>query len=93
MAKNLVFKLTCDLCKDSWTVDEAKFKKKEEFFPVKFLTEQNEGRGVSPYFSFVALDLCSKCKQEFLNVYPLTATGAMGYNDFKLRKEATDDKD
>lgn len=88
MAKNLVFKLTCDLCKDSWTVDEAEFKRTAKSYPVKFLTEQNEGRGVKPYFEFALLDLCADCEENLLKVYPLTAVGAMGYNEYKIKEQA-----
>lgn len=83
--KKLVTKIVCDICSDEWTVSESEFKNKATTCLVKCLTEQNEGRAVSPYFETRALDICETCKSKLLEVYPLTSVGAMGYNDYKIK--------
>lgn len=86
MARKIKLQIDCDVCKTSWAIDEAEFKRTAKSYPVKFLTEQNEGRGVKPYFEFALLDLCADCEENLLKVYPLTAVGAMGYNEYKIKK-------
>ena len=50
--------------------------------PVAFITEQTEGRPVSPYLSYERIDICSECFKRFVNELPLRGAGAMGANSY-----------
>lgn len=53
---------------------------------VVFVTEQNEGRATTPYFSNVKIDLCANCLKRLIESRKvLTAVGAMGYNDYFMK--------
>jgi len=66
----------CDICGKEVEVMEINY-------PVEFLTEQNEGKHVSPYYSQQKLDVCKPCLCEIVN---LTAEGAQGHNVYEIRK-------
>lgn len=69
----------CDLCGTEY--DDADSLTKTRI-PVKWLTEQNEGRTVKPYFRVQEIDLCDSCIEK---VAVIEATGCMGYNQYTLR--------
>lgn len=53
--------------------------------PVVFITEQNEGRlATEPYIEMLELDLCKVHYEDFIFNSPLTASGAMGNNEYRL---------
>lgn len=67
--------IICDICKSESNVKNINY-------PVVFYTEQTEGRPVSPYISQEKLDICDECLEK---VAKITATGAMGYNEYKIK--------
>lgn len=52
-------------------------------YPVVFYTEQTEGRSCKPYISNQNIDVCDNCCEKIIKV---SATGAQGYNTYKLMK-------
>lgn len=73
---------TCDIC-------GAEFDEKRRVnVPVLWLTEQNEGRPVKPYFATEELDLCETCADK---VHVVEATGACGVNDYRFRDRSNHD--
>jgi len=71
-------------------------KTKKKNIQVVFLTEQTEGRSVSPYLCMCNIDICDDCENRITNERRyLTAVGAMGYNEYyfqainQLTTEAT----
>ena len=71
---------TCDLCKKT-VVRKSEIHSVR--IPVKFLTEQTEGRSVEPYIVLENLDLCFKCLEKATT---LSAIGAQGYNTYKFEQ-------
>lgn len=69
---------TCDICGTEF--DE----KRRVNVPVLWVTEQNEGRSVKPYFGTKELDLCEACTDK---VHVVEAAGACGVNNYRFRKE------
>lgn len=70
----------CDIkdCKNVSFKDDSRL-------PVVFTTEQNEGRmAKAPYIEMLELDLCKAHYEDFLFTTPLTASGAMGHNEYRL---------
>lgn len=65
--------IICDCCKLEKPTQKVKY-------PVLFLTEQTEGRSVTPYISYQDLDLCHDCIRTNITI---SGTGAMGYNEYK----------
>ena len=52
---------------------------------VIFLTEQTEGRNITPYFSNVNIDLCKDCVDKILEYKKyIKASGAMGHNKYYI---------
>jgi hypothetical protein len=47
---------------------------------VIFLTEQTEGRPISPHLCEIEIDICDVCLKKVLNGNYLYATGAQGHN-------------
>lgn len=76
MAKKILTVCTCDLC-----CKEGKTK--EVALPVRFLTEQTEGRAVKPYIEFSKIDLCSDCLEKITVV---NAHGIQGNNEYYIDK-------
>lgn len=73
--KRTIEKFYCDICgAECQSVKEINY-------PVIFHTEQTEGRGCNPYISNTKIDVCNICCKKILK---LSATGAQGYNDYKL---------
>lgn len=58
---------------------------KQKMVSVVFSTEQEEGRTVPPYLQGEKLDFCADHYQTFINLQPLRATGAQGYNEYELK--------
>lgn len=78
--KEVVTKVcSCDLCKNT-VQDETHLTNLK--IPVKFLTEQTEGRACEPYFINKSFDLCELCLDK---VTVVLGQGAQGYNDYWLR--------
>lgn len=77
MSRKTIEICICDLCNKESEIKQFKL-------PVKWLTEQTEGRNVKPYFLEEQLDLCEECLDK---VTSLEAWGAQGFKNFKLRKE------
>ena len=69
--------VTCDVCREP-----AKHMKLS--VPMRFTTEQTEGRYVSPYLSIEKLDLCQSCLDAIVAGQPLEASGAQGHNDYRI---------
>lgn len=69
----------CDLC-DKEVPSESDLK--SLILPVKFLTEQTEGRAVEPYFINERFDLCSSCLDK---VSVVLGQGAQGYNKYWIK--------
>lgn len=53
--------------------------------PVVFTTEQNEGTACAPYFDNETVDICPECFDKLLKQWPITATGAQGYNTYRMK--------
>ena len=70
---------SCDLCKNTVTGESEL---KSLTVPVKFLTEQTEGRACEPYFINQKFDLCKTCLEK---VTVVLGQGAQGYNEFWLK--------
>lgn len=69
---------SCDLCDKS--VNHEKDLTRLSI-PVKFTTEQTEGRACEPYYIDKKLDLCLACRDRVVQVYGF---GAQGYNTYRL---------
>lgn len=78
MARKQVVICTCDLCGKS-VDNETQLKCLS--IPVRFTTEQTEGRTVEPYYVNEKMDLCESCLRK---VTVVTASGAMGYNRYSF---------
>ena len=67
----------CDIC-------DVEVKPKERYpVLVKYLSEQTEGRSVTPYAETVSIDLCATCHGRYIDELPIMAWGAQGYHNFK----------
>ena len=53
-------------------------------YEVVFETEQNEGRSTEPYFQPAELYLCDKHREAYMQIQPIRATGAMGFNKYRF---------
>lgn len=53
--------------------------------PVKFMTEQTEGRSTDPHISEETLDLCEDHYQTYFNSLSITGYGAQGNNSYYLK--------
>lgn len=72
----------CDVC-GAVIPNYKKEHRKKYSMPVRFYTEQTEGKGCPPYYSNVSIDLCDACLDKAVNI---NAWGAMGYNTYEFRK-------
>ena len=73
----------CDLCNG----EIADYSEGNNRFtlPVRFMTEQTEGRPTEPYYQRgVTLDLCNDCATKAIRI---NAWGAMGYNEYRFSKK------
>lgn len=68
---------TCDICKSEIPKDTLTV----VTYPVRFITEQTEGRPCEPYISPTKLDLCPHCLRKVIKI---EACGAQGYNTYKI---------
>lgn len=68
----------CDMCGVE-TEEGANFHAR---LPVRFVSEQNEGRPCAPYFEMIELDLCPGCLDRCVSI---EASGACGVNDYWWR--------
>lgn len=79
--KEVVTKIcTCDLC-EKQVNDEKDLQNLS--VPVKFLTEQTEGRACEPYFFSGKFELCKTCVEK---VTVVLGQGAQGYNHYWIKK-------
>lgn len=78
MGRKVVTTYTCDLCGEAIPNYKAGYS-----MPVRFHTDQTEGRACAPYYSQVQIDLCSTCLKQVITV---DAWGAMGHNTYELRR-------
>lgn len=69
--------IKCDICKKA-TEDI----KRDVLLPVKFLTNQTDGKWCEPYISMQEIDICKSCLLKSTNI---EATGAMGCNTYMLK--------
>jgi hypothetical protein len=76
--------VNCDLCGVELLVDAAQ-KSHGRIVPVRFTTEQTEGRSIEPYLSNEKLDLCLSCMKHIVDELPLGGHGAMGGNTYYWR--------
>ena len=72
--KKVIEELYCDVC-------NKKAKHSGISIPVRFLTEQTEGKYVEPYLSRVTVDLCEECLNKIVVV---EARGCMGDNTYTI---------
>ncbi len=73
---------TCDIkgCKNRATpLGKARSR------PVVFLTETTESGSCKPYLDYVSFDLCDSCYQKFIDLFPIQAVGAQGYNEYTFK--------
>jgi hypothetical protein len=75
--KTVIEKYSCDICKKEAKVTAIKY-------PVIFDTEQDEGRSCEPYISNQVIDVCDDCKKQILVIH---ASGAQGFNNYRIKKE------
>lgn len=75
-------RVECDICGK----EVKNGGRKNQSMSVVFLTEQTQGTPVQPYLSSVVMDICETCYDKFIKNFPLTATGAMGYNTYTMGK-------
>jgi hypothetical protein len=73
-----ITKHKCDICQD----DAVHLKKPLQ---VVFVTEQTEGRSVTPHLSLETLDLCHGCLQRIVERHPVIGSGAQGHNTYRLK--------
>lgn len=66
----------CDICGKQVVTRELTI-------PIKFFTEQDEGRSCEPYISMTKVDICNDCLMKATNIH---ATGAQGYNEYHFKK-------
>ncbi len=66
---------TCDLCGQEKPVRPISL-------PVRWTTEQNEGRPITPVIIMESLDLCDECLD---SVTRINASGAQGIKKFEIR--------
>lgn len=71
--------IQCDIC----TVEIEVTPRKS--VPVKFTTEQTEGRSVIPYIAVIPLDICNQCLSRVIDGQPLIGSGAR-HDTFSWRK-------
>lgn len=71
--KNVQIKV-CDLCPNEKEIRTVRV-------PVKWTTEQNEGRCVEPYITIDEIDICPSCLEKITRV---TAHGAQGKDTFSI---------
>lgn len=76
ITKKIVMFCTCDMCKKTVQNEKEVYQVK---LPVRFTTEQTEGRAVEPYIVLQNFDLCYKCLEKATTI---TAEGAQGYNKY-----------
>lgn len=69
--------ITCDICKNATDVTERSIQ-------IRFLSEQNEGRAITPYLNEVKMDICNECLDRLVRDHPLEGWGAMGYNTYRF---------
>lgn len=68
----------CDLCKKQVEKENQLTKIN---VPVRFTTEQNEGRACKPYIEQTNFELCEECLGETVKI---TGHGAQGYNEYNF---------
>ena len=73
--------IKCDICKKQVETQELRI-------PVRFLTEQNEGKPCKPYISMTKMDICDDCLLKCTNI---EACGAMGYNTYILKESCEEE--
>lgn len=71
----------CDICGQ---VIHDYSKRNRMSIGVRFLTEQNEGTPVKPYYDYCIVDLCDECADRAITV---DAIGAMGHNEYRWHKK------
>jgi len=76
MSKQTIVIEKCDICGKEVSTKSC-------IVPVRWFTEQTEGRMVKPYIKSETLDICNECFEKLIVV---SATGAQGYNTFKIRE-------
>lgn len=54
--------------------------------PCRFVTDQTEGRSITPRLAITDMDVCTPCYQKVIDGQPLVGAGAMGYNDYNFPK-------
>ena len=86
MAVKVVKHYFCDLCDTEVTSEDDL---KGVHIPIKFHTEQNEGRPCEPYFVNQKMDLCITCLEKITVIH---AKGAQGYNEYWVKKESEIDE-
>lgn len=55
--------------------------------PMRFTTEQTEGRPTKPYLEINKMDLCQPCMDRIIDGQPLSASGAQGHNQYIFRRK------
>ena len=73
----------CDICGNPMTARE------KIIIPVRFHTEQDEGRAIKPHITKEKMDICDECLAKCV---VLNGAGAQGINRYWIDKEATKDE-
>ena len=74
MAIQIIKIFTCDICK-------IKKEVRTITIPVRWITEQNEGRDIRPYITTETKDICNECLDK---VTRINVRGAQGHNTYTI---------
>lgn len=77
--KNVVETVTCDVCGDEFGEDGFSLT-----IPIRWLTEQTEGKFCKPYYQSATIDICEKCANDALRI---EAIGAQGCRKYRIKME------
>ena len=74
MAKKTIEICTCDICnKEAKTETLA--------IPIRWVTEQTEGRSIKPYITTETKDICEECLNKITKI---KGSGAQGFNTYRI---------
>lgn len=76
MARKTVEVCICDICEKEVAISTLTI-------PIRWLTEQTEGRSIKPYITTETKDLCDECLDKITKV---NASGAQGINIYHIIK-------
>lgn len=74
MARKTVEICTCDICEKETEVQVLTI-------PIRWTTEQNEGRCIKPYITTETKDICNDC---LVKICVVDVSGAQGHNHYEI---------